>query len=452
MKREDLYNSFDSIVPDNEQRSRMLNEILDKKENLNNMKYKRPKFIIIAATICLMTTTVIATNIPAFQNLLDKISPDIVEFIEPIEEVCIDQGIKMEVVAVGRYDNTVKAYITFQDLEGDRIGEDLSFIDYYDMSGSDTCGWHLVDYDKNEKKATILVEAESNTTADIENNIDLMGENLTFKVSNIFYDHKEYKDREIGIDLTKINRNPSYSNVSKDQTLGRGGNTHGKLLENNNLYALKPHVLDFKFPEVESFMISNMGIIDGKLHIQTWRDKELEGHSINIYLKTSNGERISKDLHFGFGDVDEAGNPVRGNYPSYQESIYDIDLDRLDEYKLFGDFWTSKQLEGDWKVTFKAEDRGILKIEKRVDIGNMKIENISITPFGITLRGKGTLSDDDWDFDIDINTQKDIIKTSPSSARQNSEKFSTLYDIERPVDLDQIESITINGETISIKQ
>ncbi len=33
----------------------------------------------------------------------------------------------MEVVATGCYDNMVKAYVTVQDLEGNRIGKDLSF-------------------------------------------------------------------------------------------------------------------------------------------------------------------------------------------------------------------------------------------------------------------------------------------------------------------------------------
>ncbi len=33
----------------------------------------------------------------------------------------------MEVVATARYDNMVKAYVTFEDLEANRIGKDLSF-------------------------------------------------------------------------------------------------------------------------------------------------------------------------------------------------------------------------------------------------------------------------------------------------------------------------------------
>lgn len=457
MKRENLYNSFDSIVPDNEQRSRMLNEILDKKEDLNNMKYRRPKFIIIAATICLMTTTVIATNIPAFQNLLEKISPNMAEFIEPIEEVSISEGIKMEVVAAARYDNMVKAYITFQDLEGNRIDENLSFLDYYTIEGANNCGWGLIDYDEEEKKATILVEAQNNTK--------FKGENLTFKVENIFYDNKEYEDYEIGIDLSEISHNPSFINATTRQFMSW---SHGKLYGGLNsddeiVPILSPHDVDFKFPDIHTSMISNIGVIDGKLHVQVWRDTNFEGQGVQIYLRDSKGEKITGDTHINFR-IDELKKLERSpHHTYYSEYIFDIDTDNLNEYKLLGYFDTSKQLKGNWQVSFKAEDGEILEKTCNIDLGDVTIEKISINPFGIFLRVEGTdgvdISNHLSDIDIKLNSRNDVIRDTKSNIAWSStsllgeegNSFLSSYDIEKPIDLNLIESITINGETILIK-
>lgn len=433
--------------------------ILNPKRNIVRAKSKR-MVIAVITIICLMTTTVIAANIPAFQNLLGKISPDTAKFIEPVEEVCIDQGIKMEVVAVARYDNMVKAYITFQDLEENRIGKDLSFLDYFGIKGensygSSTWGWCLIDYDEVNKKATILVEANNDTKFE--------GENLTFAVSNIFYDNKSYEDYEIGIDLTKISHNPSYVNATTKQFMSWShGKSYGGLHSDDEIVPiLDPHVLDFKFPDIKTSMISNIGIIDEKLHVQVWRDENFEGQDVNIYLKNSKGEKIYSDTVISFG-IDEAKRPTRNaNYPSYDEYIFDIDVNDLDEYKLLGKFNTSNELKGNWQVSFKAEDKDILEISN-IDIDGLKgikIEKVGINPFGISVLGKKDLNANIHEFDIEINTDTDKIQTSlyssiwedpPYNSKQKDSKFFIMYNIE-PIDLNLIKSITIDGIDIPIE-
>ncbi|NMB27952.1 MAG: hypothetical protein GX987_07880 [Tissierellia bacterium] len=454
MKKEDLYNSFDSILPNDEQKSRMLDGILNQNKNFTTVKRQKPKFVLVIVIVCLMTTTVIAVNTPAFQNLLEKISPDVAKFIEPIEEVCINQGIKMEVVATGRYDNMVKAYVTFQDLEGNRIGKGLNFFDYYSLTGTNypswgSCGCSIIDYDEENKKATILVEAENGTKFE--------GENLTFKVDNIFYDNKEYEDYEIGIDLTKLNHEPSYVNATEKQFMSW---SYGELYsDGDSIPILKPHVKDIKFPDINTSMISNIGIIDGKLHVQIWRNKNFEGQGIDIYLKNSKGENVSCDTNVNFG-IDKSGMPTsNSDYPSYSEFIFDIDTDKLDEYQLLGYFDTCKQIEGPWQVSFKAEDGKILEKTCNVNLGDVKVEEISINPFAISLRGKGINGTDLSNLDIEINTENDVVRDTKSniswsSTRWLSERgkgFVSSYDIEKPIDLSLVKSITINGIDIPIE-
>ena len=454
MEKEDLYNSFDSIEPNDRQKSRMLYGILNQNENFTTVKKRKPKLVLAIAIICILSSTVIAVNIPAFQELLKKISPDIIEFIEPIEEVCINKGIKMEVVAAGRYDNMVKAYVTFQDLEGNRIGKDISFLDYYSLKGTNNSSWgsyswSMIDYDEESKKATIFLEAEKDTKFE--------GESLTFKVDNIFYDYKEYEDHEIGVDLTKINHNPSHVNATEKQFMSW---SYGKLyLEGKLIPILKPHERDIKFPGINTSMISNIGIIDGKLHVQIWRDKNFEGHDVDIYLKDSKGEKVFCDTSASFG-TNKSGMPIgNADYPSYREYIFDIDTDRLDEYQLLGYFITCKQIEGPWQVTFKAEDGKTLEKTCNVNLGDVKIQEISINPFAISLRGKGINGTDLSNLDIKINTEEDVLRDTLSHICWNGTSwlseggkgFIATYDIEKPIDLSLIKSITINGINIPIE-
>lgn len=458
MKKEDLYNSFGSIGPNDIQKSRMLNGILNPKRNTVRTKPKR-MLVAVITIICLMTTTVIAANISSFLNLRDKIDPHTARFIEPVEKVCINQGIKMEVVAVARYDNMVKAYITFQDLEGDRIGEDLSFLDYFGMKGSRSFGWRLIDYDEENKIATLSVKAESSTKFE--------GENLTFKVENIFYDNKEYEDYEIGINLTKISHYPSYIDATKKQFMSWShGNLYGGLDSDDDIVPiLTPHVIDFKFPDIKTSMISNIGVIDRKLHVQICQDTNFEGQGVNIYLKDSKGEVIDSDTQINF-KIDELKKLKNPKYSYYSEYIFDIDTDNLHEYKLLGYFRTSKQLEGNWEVSFKAEDSEILELNDiDIDIKKMKIDKIGINPFGISISGRTDLNKDTdkdiHEFDVKVNTETDIIQTSMLSfgkggellfgSKEKDDAFIAMYKIENPIDLNLIKSITIDGIDIPIE-
>ncbi|NMA85748.1 MAG: hypothetical protein GX968_00305 [Tissierellia bacterium] len=454
MKEKDLYNSFNSIKTNDEQKSKMLDHILNPNNDFKTVKNRKPKLVLAIVLVCIMTSTVIAINIPAFQELLEKISPNVAEFIEPVEEVCINKGIKMEVVATARYDNMVKAYVTFEDLEANRIGKDLSFLDYYSIRGTNSssfgsCGWTMIDYDEESKKATILVE--------VQNNRKFEGENLNFKVDNIFYDSKEYEDYHLGIDLTKINPNPSYSNVNTEQFMSWSNN---ELYSDEDLIPiLEPHVEDIEFPEINTSMISNIGIIDGKLHVQIWRDKNFEGQDVSIYLKNPKGEKIYCDAELSFG-IDKFKKPTRdSNYPSYDEYIFDIDINKLDEYQLLGYFNTRKQIEGPWQISFKAEEGKILEQSCNINLGDIKIEKISINPFAISLRGNGINGADFSKLNIEINTENGVIWNTKSNINwsgthwsgNQSKDFISSYDIEEPINLELIKSITINGVEIIIK-
>lgn len=68
--------------------------------------------------------------------------------------------------------------------------------------------------------------------------------------------------------------------------------SYGELYtDGDSIPILKPHVKDIKFSGINTSTISNIGIIDEKLHVQIWRDKNFEGQGVDIYVKDSKGEK-----------------------------------------------------------------------------------------------------------------------------------------------------------------
>lgn len=459
MKEKDLYNSFHSIKPSEEQKSKILNNILNHNENFMTKKVRKPKLAIAIALVCLMTSTVIAINIPTFQKLLDKIDPDVVEHIEPIGETCINNGIKVEVIAASRYDNMIKAYIAFEDLESNRIGKDIQLLDYYSIESSNdfntgSSSYSIVDYDETNNKVIVLVETEQDTKYE--------GEDLVFKTDKIFYNSKTFESFVPEIDLNKISHNPSYTNSNIKNFASR---FYGNLyLDTDSIPILKPNEINIKIPQIKSSMISNIGIINEKLHVQLWQDNTVDHQGANIYLIDAEGNEIYADTEIIFG-INKSGE-ITSNVKdiAYKEYIFDININKLDEYKLASYFSTRDQIDGPWAINFSSKKGESLEQSCNIDLDGMKIINIDINPFTICLEGKimseAYVSKTDYtNFDIKINTDNGIIGDAKShitwdsyySSKEKDKDFILLYNFDKPIDISLIKSITINGIDIIIE-
>lgn len=193
--------------------------------------------------------------------------------------------------------------------------------------------------------------------------------------------------------------------------------------------------------------------------MQLWRDKRFAGQGANIYLTNSKGDKINPDTEILFG-VNKSGKPINNAKNTlYSEYIFDIDIDKLSEYQLLAYFSTREQIEGPWQISFKAEEGKILEQNCNIDLGDVKIKKISINPFAISLRGDGINGADFSKLNIEINTENGVIRDTKSNINwsgahwsgDQSEDFISSYDIEEPMDLELIKSVTINGVEIIIE-
>lgn len=93
--------------------------------------------------------------------------------------------------------------------------------------------------------------------------------------------------------------------------------------------------------------LTGYGIVDNKLHVQVrYTDILKTDNHGNIYLKNKDGEIIHCQYSASFWDDNEAD--------SYEEYVFDIPVDDLNNYEIWGEFWTCSagSIKGSWQVTF----------------------------------------------------------------------------------------------------
>jgi hypothetical protein len=444
-----------------------------------NKVKKSPSFkrhlVTAAALLMLLTFTfaAAAATISGFKYLVSIIGEENAGVVSPVELSDEDRGIKMEVVASGRFDNMLKIYVTLQDLTGERLADDIKLSPYSldgidrikkvnGIGGSSVRGWDRIDYDEQNHKATLLYEYNSSDK--------LEGEELTLKIDKILYNTKEYWNYKVTeADLSKADRNPHIFYASMEQFLSTSniGILEESIFKNyaaeDAIPILKEQADKISFPQTEGFNICAVGVVDGKLHIQT-QNFEIENKdtNYNIYFVDLKNPQPYHDLKNPEGifrfDLDEDGNITKEtDFPAYEEYVFDIDTDRLEEYELLAYIRESDAIKGEWEVKFSSEDSGeILKTQINKDVDGIRVDSASVNPFG-GIRIEGTVDNHvkiPVMFNVKINTSRGEMITTFSSydylgdRTENSEyNFEAFYETEKPVDLNSVISIEINGVT-----
>lgn len=427
--------------------------------------------VTAAASFLLMTFTVAAAaaTISGFKYLLTIIGEENARVITPVELSDEDQGIKMEVVAAGRFDNMLKVYVTLQDMTGERLENiDVGLIRYSRLTGIERTGgissrgWKLVDYDEKNNKATMLFELAGGSK--------LEGEEMTLEINKILYNTREVWDYKVEKDLLEAERNPAVYFAAVKELMSAGssfgfemGGLFGGLDEIPILKGDQEESIEF--PQTNTFKISAVGIIDGMLHVQVWKDKNTDESSyIGFSLRDAAGEYKDVDSYFSF-DIEDGSITGETDNPEYREYVFDIDENKLGEYELRAFISESDVINGSWEVKFNSEDSGeILKTKCNLAMDSATVESAAINPFG-GIRIEGTI--DNYVkipvmFDVKINTSDGQVIPSSISTYDHSDdradnpenifRFEAFYETDKLVDLDSVVSLEVNGKTVTFEK
>ena len=345
----------EKVQPSEELLGRLLTETQGKQSR--NRRWGRGIAVAAALLIAVnISLPVLAGTFPNIYELMYQVSPSVAQFYRPVQMADEYDGIRMEVVAAYIHEETAEVYITFRDLEGDRLDETTDLYDSYSIHtpGSATGSCRKVGYDPESHTLTYLITVTQEEGRKIE------GEKLTFSVGGYLSQKQNYENIEIPVDLTQVT-DAQYQYVDSPANGGTMTGYSGRVTEMSDTETtekavrgyrvLVPQPADPAFP-VEGVNFTGIGYVDGELHIQYAVENPLDNDNHGFFfLQNEAGEAIEEVGSISFREG------TGENRIDYRDAVFSVPQEELQNYRLYGDFVVSEGYhEGNWQVTFPIKN------------------------------------------------------------------------------------------------
>lgn len=305
--------------------------------------------IVAGLSFSTLSIAVAAGNLTAYETLYG-LYPEIAKRLMPMNLSCEDAGVRMEVEGVSIQDNSAYIYMSMQDVEENRIDETIDLFDSYSLyTNADQIGnCALVDYEEETGKAMFLITVQQMNGRPIEAGA------MSFSVSRFLTGKEENRIPLTQISTDQITEVADYQ--TRDQLNIRGGSyaSDNELGETANKFLMFDG--SKSFVPVPGVTVTNYGLIDDRLHVQVYYEDivHYDNHGY-IYLQDAEGNILLPPGGKSFWDADRKG--------SYEEYIFDVTGEQLENYEIYGHFFTCQNLvEGDWNVKFTIS--GLPRIEQ----------------------------------------------------------------------------------------
>jgi len=279
-------------------------------------------------------------------------------FIEnKIGTLLTDEGIKVEIVAVGVDSNTIDFYFTLEDTISNRLEGDIWInTTIFPNVENVPWAWGLRDdrifpeiIDRSEDGVVTLRGREV-----FEHPVT--GYELRFNLYDISYNIKS-GEYELDIDLSSLENHAPAAMIEGIPVLPVG--THNIDLEIDGI------VYDSWYSR-----LSSIGFIDGKLHVQQWLNAQIwdppDYQLFRLVGPDGNDVMFRMESHWFSSSftTDEYGNIITydkdaplEDHDIYREFIYQVNSRRLSEYKLFVEYLKAEQIDLRlWFTTFTIDE------------------------------------------------------------------------------------------------
>jgi hypothetical protein len=423
----------------------------------------------IALSMMLVVTAAAAT-LGGFDWFIKKINPSFGEIVEPVEAYCEDKGIRMEVIGAQKYDNMAVVYLSLQDVSGqNRLTEQTDFRDGFSVKMNTQAqeeakgqtdeivagisyGQKMLYFDEE----TNTIYYEFNITADSNSPLS---DPLELGSFLIYFDKRSYEE-PISLSLSGIKEVEAIS-ISENQIWG-GSDIPDDLSDLTEAltpgnYAPMPHGEDDQW-------ISNIGIIDGKLHVQIGKlfHTEFGSSDVSLSLMAPDGELIQPDYELRlFGDKDyHLLDCEENDYPDavykYEEAVFSIDTEELDGYTLCYAGSVYSGVEGHWKVAANLSDtsRKMRILTNDIPVEDHLFEHMTLSPLGLQVIGSYTGEECmASEMSMAVETANGVIPLEGGGGSHNSQKqtFNLHWNTEVPLDVTTVTAVIINGTRIPVQ-
>jgi len=404
-----------------------------------------------------------------------------------ISGIFMEEGFLFEITHSAVVGNVLYLYFTLEDFVGGRLNEFTQF--FVNMLPKNS-GGGFGNYSSFASKTGFnengvpTFRSRFFTTSLIET------QEFLFTLSAIYHSHR-FAEYDLEID---------FSALTPVEAAGYVDNTP-ILQPHTDLFEITQAAFELSQPQY----LSAVGIIDGLLHVQSRLCVDplslifqTGSRVAHIFLIDPAGEvvfpRIEPEPAFTAAGVtsvnfrvDNFGyiNPrdifgfTGHNLTTYvyQEEVFDVDLDRLSEYRLVASFRSESTTTLNWETDLKvyaSENFGISTEVNDVEFfvsggAAVTVEKVIVVPAGVIIRADMSFegfrmsnSPALRDIEINVHTSDGVIQTYWGSLRDNAvavgggvivNEFSLFYMVNLNtgfLDIDSVISVDINGHTIQI--
>lgn len=367
-------------------------------------------------------------------------------------------GIVLKLISAINDENALRIFATATDTKGDRLGEKLDFSSW-GLSQGYGGNISVVDYDAETKTATLLISSlgsDHNGSATLN----------VFGISTGTVIKSGLPENNINVyDILKSHTPGTMSQrevfVNGAQLQDGDGREWSKYTEGYRL--LKRDETDIAFENLDWAFISNIGFVDGRLHIQKKQLSDIASESLALSFVNSNNEAVYagyEQLAIYFMEHDSRSKDwYEEPFYIYKEFIYEgiTDAEQLKDLSVTVDFVEDgKIIEGEWSLAFEIPEKVTTEFEIGHEIGingeMLKIDKVSLSPLGVTIQLPKNISPEYEHTDRVYVEYDDGTTVELNQSRiAGYESESSLNFSGEIVEVEKARKIVINDEVIDVR-
>lgn len=410
---------------------------------------------LACAMIFIFATVAFAANSDRIIKIINELSPSFDSISSEVAAVSNqDNGIILTIESVAKSNNSVKFLYSLLDLQGDRLDETTSLMDYYSVDGanhysSKSKGFYV----QEENKFYNIVEASTN---------DALNENeIVVRLSKIFYNEQNYENIVPKIDLAAL-KEQNYFILDDDEVMSASSDIF------QNGYEYKTLSIDensCNFEGIDSLSISNIGFIDDKLHIQVKHSVEYGSAHASYGLKLideAGNSPEKSEYRFAANDNGNIGSmnsySEKGISAYFNEYVFDLKGYDINDLTLYFNITTRDIIEGQWSVQVETEELENITVNlEDVSVNGIIFSELSVNPLSLTISGhiEEGVSTQKLNDEITITIQYEnnsLVELNRRSWMVNEEECYFMFNCKEPIDMLGISCIYINDAVIDLSK
>ncbi|WP_340029270.1 hypothetical protein MHB71_08185 [Paenibacillus sp. FSL H7-0940] len=416
------------------------------KKSMNKRKrYRKAIYIPVTAalSLCLVTGAAASVGIIDLSTVLHFLGADRIGILQPVHQVSEDQGIRMEVIGAVRDGDTTEIYVSLSDLTGHRIDDTLDVYDYR-ITGGNANNAQIIHYDDANQTAIVRFLIQGKVSKN----------RITVQINTLMSGASRQDGYNVQVDwkqLLQEKQNNSYEILERDRISGLGGEIDIQL-ETDPIPVLHQDVTNVPVSGIDWMHISNIGFVEGKLHIQINPNNEIGEYNHGyFYFTDEQGQKLDiPQYSISYGRYMKNGVDIGGDYIEY---VYDLSaVDNLDKLRIQGSFTSiSEVVQGNWKTTFNLSQNALSKTGNiQLDTNGGLQANVTLSPVGVTLTGEALSMIRMEDLSIEVHL-KDGTKLTGESGFLQLDQDLIKWISPKTIPVNDVSYLLINGEKVTLQ-